>query len=119
MADSELKLPGPFDEGKSYTLKGSTLNDMRRALLADRVVAGAGLLESGTPQGRILKVRGAGKHLNLEIQDVYESSSDFSSSVGSSSYLYWRDGDFVGDTDPGDAPAGLIEKRVTNYYSIS
>ena len=60
MADSELKLPGDFEAGKVYRLKGSTLIAWRAALLADRIIAGENLQEIGTPQGRILKAKPGG-----------------------------------------------------------
>jgi hypothetical protein len=53
MADSFLKLPGKFEKGKSYILTGETLLAWQAALLADRVIPGPGLKESGTAKGRI------------------------------------------------------------------
>lgn len=55
MADSALKLPGKFEAGKKYLIDGTTLKAWQAALLADRIIPGAGLTETGTPQGRILK----------------------------------------------------------------
>ena len=63
MADSELKLPGNFEAGRVYMVKGETLIAWRDALLADRVVAGDGIQESGTPQGRIFKAKGGSASL--------------------------------------------------------
>lgn len=62
MADeSKLVLPGDFEAGKSYLIRGEHMLAWRKALLADRVVAGAGLVESGSPNGRIFKaIAGAG-----------------------------------------------------------
>lgn len=54
MADSKLTLPGDFQAGKAYLLKGDTLLAWRKALLKDRVIPGPGLLESATPAGRLL-----------------------------------------------------------------
>jgi hypothetical protein len=51
----DLKLPGEFQAGKTYLLKGETLLAWRRALLADRILPGPGLQETTTPQGRILR----------------------------------------------------------------
>lgn len=62
MADqSKLTLPGDFEAGKTYLLAGETLIAWRKALLADRVVAGDGLVESGGgPTGRIFKATAQG-----------------------------------------------------------
>lgn len=60
MAD-QLRLPGDFEAGKTYLLAGETLIAWRNALLADRVIAGDGLVESGGgPQGRIFKATAQG-----------------------------------------------------------
>lgn len=53
---SKLELPGEFEDTKSYVLKGSTLKAWRKNLLADRVVAGVGITESVTPDGRFFSV---------------------------------------------------------------
>jgi hypothetical protein len=54
MADSKLVLPGDFQAGKSYLLKGETLSAWRKALERDRALPGPGLRETGTPMGRVL-----------------------------------------------------------------
>jgi hypothetical protein len=51
-ADSQLKLPGNFEAGKSYWISGETMIAWRKALLADRVLPGPGIKESQTPMGR-------------------------------------------------------------------
>lgn len=56
MPNSKLILPGNFEAGKRYWLKGETLKAWQTALLSDRIVAGVGLREFETPQGRILYV---------------------------------------------------------------
>jgi hypothetical protein len=61
MADSELKLPGNFQAGKKYLIDGGILKAWQTALKADRVIAGPGLNEQGSPQGRIFKAQGGGK----------------------------------------------------------
>jgi hypothetical protein len=33
--------------------------------------------------------------------------------------LIWRDGRFAGTTDPGDSPAGLIERSVAEVHPSS
>lgn len=53
---SKLKLPGNFSPGKTYLIKGETLIAWREALLADRIIPGAGLAESTGPGGRTLRV---------------------------------------------------------------
>jgi hypothetical protein len=55
-----MKLPGNFEPDKRYLLKGETLIAWRKALLADRVLPGNGLVETGGgPNGRILSVAGS------------------------------------------------------------
>ena len=54
MADSELKLPGNFEKGTRYWIKGETLLAWREALIADRVVPGPGQKESQGPKGRVI-----------------------------------------------------------------
>lgn len=54
MADSFLNLPGDFQPGKKYTLRGETLRAWQDALQRDRALPGRGMLESQTPQGRLL-----------------------------------------------------------------
>jgi hypothetical protein len=53
-ADSKLDLPGDFQAGKTYLIKGDTLLAWRKALLADRVVPGPDQTETQTPQGRTI-----------------------------------------------------------------
>lgn len=54
-ANSKLKLPGDFQEGKKYLLDGKTLIAWRKALEEDRIVPGKGLKESQAGAGgRIL-----------------------------------------------------------------
>ncbi len=53
---AKLDLPGDFQPGKTYLLKGETLVAWRKALVADRVVAGPRIRETGTPGGRIWEV---------------------------------------------------------------
>ena len=60
MADSKLVLPGDFDAGKTYLLKGETLLAWRKALLADRAIPGPGLTETGTPGGRLISAKPGG-----------------------------------------------------------
>jgi predicted RNA-binding protein len=55
MADSKLTLPGNFTAGKKYLIDGATLKAWQDALRADRIIAGAGLTETGSPLGRVLK----------------------------------------------------------------
>ncbi len=59
-ADSKLVLPGDFQAGKTYLIKGDTLLAWRKALLADRVVPGPGQTENQTPQGRTISGGGNG-----------------------------------------------------------
>lgn len=54
MANSMLKLTGKFESGKKYLLDGALLKAWQDALLADRIIPGQGLTETGTPLGRIL-----------------------------------------------------------------
>lgn len=58
MADSQLILPGDFQAGKTYFLRGETLLAWRKALIADRALPGEGLKETATPIGRQLSVIG-------------------------------------------------------------
>ena len=53
-ADSKLILPGDFQAGKTYLIKGDTLLEWRKALLADRIVPGPDQTETQTPQGRAI-----------------------------------------------------------------
>lgn len=54
MADNaKLILPGEFDPAKRYLVKGSVLLAWQKSLTADRVIAGEGIQESQSPQGRI------------------------------------------------------------------
>lgn len=53
---SFLDLPGSFEDKKSYVLKGSTLKQWRKNLLADRALPGAGISESPTPDGRVFSL---------------------------------------------------------------
>ena len=57
MANSNLILPGDFDPAKTYWLKGETLIAWKKALIADRVIAGPNLAEFATPQGRIFEAK--------------------------------------------------------------
>lgn len=59
-ADSKLLLPGDFQAGKTYLIKGDTLLAWRNALLADRVVPGPDQQETQTPQGRTISGGGKG-----------------------------------------------------------
>jgi len=53
MADNaQLNLPGKFEKGKKYLLSGETLSAWQRALKEDRAIAGPGLKENQSPQGR-------------------------------------------------------------------
>jgi hypothetical protein len=52
MADLEAK----FEAGRSYLVRGSTLNDIIRELRLSRVVPGRGLREVAGPTGRVLHV---------------------------------------------------------------
>ena len=62
------------------------------------------------------------ENLNLTITNIVYSTADLSGNdamiiVGTPSeevVLYWRNGLFVGTTDPGDSPVGLIERTVTH-----
>lgn len=57
MADNNPpRLPGNFQPGKTYLLSGDTLLAWQRHLMADRAIAGPGITESQTPQGRIFQV---------------------------------------------------------------
>ena len=56
--NSQLKLPGDFPKGKVALVSCDLLEEWRRLLTADRVVAGAGITESGGgPGGRIFEVK--------------------------------------------------------------
>jgi hypothetical protein len=69
MPNSKLILPGIFEAGKRYWLKGETLKAWQDALIADRVVAGPNLDEFATPQGRIFSARATAadlRHLVLK-----------------------------------------------------
>ena len=60
-----------------------------------------------------------GKNLNLTINHL-EYNNDgviVEPSVPTTTILYWRNGLYVGDVDPGDAPAQLDEHTVTNLTS--
>lgn len=60
--DSKLTLPGDFQAGKTYLIKGETLLAWQKALVADRVVPGPGQTETQTPQGRTISGgKGAGE----------------------------------------------------------
>lgn len=72
MAAGKLHLPGDFKPGKSYTLKGETLLAWQKNLVADRVVAGPGLSESGAgPNGRILSAKSALPKRQFDIFDFF------------------------------------------------
>lgn len=90
MADSKLKLPGNFEAGKTYLVKGETLIAWRDALLADRVIAGEGLQESGTPQGRVLKANAGGPSLYHVINhhNVGTTGNVIMATVGQSTMLF-------------------------------
>ncbi len=68
--ENALQLPGPFTPDVSYLLKGATLNAARTALQRDRAIAGTGLLETGTPQGRILSLDPSATGLNFYLKTV-------------------------------------------------
>ena len=62
------------------------------------------------------------KDLNLTIQKIVYSTADLSGNdaliivTGATEeiVLYWRDGLFIGTTDPADAPVGLVQRTVTH-----
>lgn len=54
---SILTLPGDFDPGKNYLVRGKTLIDWREALVKDRVIAGPNLREMQTDLGRIFSAQ--------------------------------------------------------------
>lgn len=60
MPASILKLPGDFQAGKTYWIKGETALAWRKAFIADRALPGTGLAETQTPQGRILSLENIG-----------------------------------------------------------
>jgi len=56
-----------------------------------------------------------GGDLNLTINYWSENSEGKSSSYTPSEILYFRNGLFVGTTDPGGTPAALVERTVSNF----
>jgi hypothetical protein len=56
MADNKLDLPGDFQAGKRYLIKGETMLDWKKQIEADRALPGAGLKETDTGLGRMFKV---------------------------------------------------------------
>jgi len=62
------------------------------------------------------------KDLNLTVEKIVYSTADLSGNdaliivtgATEEKVLYWRDGLFLGDVDPADSPAGLVEQTVTH-----
>jgi hypothetical protein len=78
MADNNPpRLPGNFLPGKKYLVSGDTLLAWRRDLMADRAIAGPGITESQTPQGRIFQVQtGNGAFGNGAFYQLYDAAAD-------------------------------------------
>ena len=63
----DFTLPGTFEAGKTYIVKGATAVAWQKALKADRVIAGSGIRESETTGGRIFSTSASGVNLDLLI----------------------------------------------------
>jgi hypothetical protein len=60
-----------------------------------------------------------GRDLNLTLKPYAETTLGGLVADGSDMLLIWRDGRFAGTTDPGDSPAGLIERSVAEVHPSS
>lgn len=117
MAASQLKLPGDFEAGKTYWLKGETINAWRRALLADRAIAGPNLSEFQTPMGRILHANlPGGINANIKVEAVIEGSDGFERKPANDFYLVVRNGSIIEKTatEPTDTPPDLLAFSITH-----
>lgn len=120
-AISPLVLPGDFEPGRSYLVKGATLIAWRKALQADRALVGPGLKEETTAKGRIfsaLALAGAaatGTNANIEIPGTAGMTPRVDGYIAESVTFYIRNGSLVAINDPpeGDPPEDLIEVSFT------
>jgi hypothetical protein len=70
MANPNFKLPGDFQAGKRYWMKGETLLAWQKTLRADRIIAGSRLQEFATNEGRILSVIDAPPKWPFQVRNV-------------------------------------------------
>lgn len=77
MADnSQLDLPGKFKPGMRYWMKGETLIKWQENIKKDRVIAGPGIEENQTPQGRIWTA-GGGVPASGPFCTVFKAGADW------------------------------------------
>ena len=116
-AFSPLVLPGEFQPDLSYLVKGSTLIAWRKALQADRAVAGPGLREETTAKGRIFTALadvGLGADINITIRGSSTLEPRVNGYLAEAVIFYIRGGIILGLESPsGDPPIGLIEVSFT------
>jgi hypothetical protein len=79
----------------------------------DGLVTSDGEIEYEIPAG--------GANLNQEVYTLYVDNDGhvYENEPYEPTIHYWRDGLYVGTTDPEDSPAGLITQRVTNLQTAS
>lgn len=78
MADNKLDLPGDFQAGKRYVLKGETLIDWKKQIEADRALPGPGLKESDTGVGRMFRVIfPPSKYPPFSLKEIEENNDDY------------------------------------------
>lgn len=98
------------DDGAVVQIKGNGETDSFSGVTKFSISYDDGLITSFTNETVAL----TGGNLNLQITTWEEDTATGISTEGSSEILYFRNGLFIGITDPLDAPAGLIEREVTN-----
>lgn len=123
MADSELKLPGDFEAGKKYLVSGETLIAWRDALIADRVLAGEGMQESGTPQGRIFKGGASGGATLYHKINRLSVNSDGAVVLGESEYwsMMFEKGllKWIWDSAESTDPEPTVPEGTPTFYSVN
>jgi hypothetical protein len=97
------------DDGSVVEIKGNDQTESWTDVKRFSISYDDGLITGFTP---IDPEPLSGGNLNLTIRKWEEDTvTGVSTETGSPSVLYWRNGLFIGEADPGGAPAALIEKE--------
>lgn len=115
MANPNFKLPGDFEAGKRYWLKGETLRAWQKMLRADRIIAGTQLKEFATNEGRILSVIETPPEWPFQVKNVSDDEGPkVSLNYGTIQSPYGWDGPPTGIDDDYPTPTtGVILLKST------